>query len=372
MKVLLLSDINTSHTLKWIAALQNENILVEVFSLAKPNPSIQESIKGLPVFFETFDDSYFTQSETYLKKFFYLKSFFRLKKLIKTIKPDILHAHYASSYGVLGALVGYHPFIVSVWGSDVFDFPKKSFIHKVIMKYVFKKADKILSTSNIMARETKLYTRKEIAVTPFGVDTEKFQPLMSEVLFCGKPIVIGTVKSLEKKYGIQFLLKSFSILKLKHPELLLKLLIVGGGSEEKQLKDLSVKLKIENDTLFTGKINYEEVNHYHQQLSIAVFPSINDSESFGVAALEASSCAVPVVASKIGGLPEVVQDKVTGILVPPKDEIALAEAIEKLVMDSNLRSTMGKAGRLFVSQNYELQAMVAIMISHYRQILKIL
>lgn len=113
------------------------------------------------------------------------------------------------------------------------------------------------------------------------------------------------------------------------------------------------------------------MNEYHSLLSIAVFPSINDSESFGVSVLEASACEVPIVASRIGGLPEVVQDGITGILVPPKDEAALAEAIEKLVLNAELRSKLGKAGRRFVQQNYELTSSVAKMTKQYREILGI-
>jgi len=368
MKVLILADINSPHTLKWITTLREKNIEVEVFSLANPKEPLKEYMQGIPVYSESFSDNYFNRDETYLKKLLYIKSLFRLRKLVKKIKPDILHAHYASSYGLLGALVNFHPFVVSVWGSDVFDFPRKSAIHKLIMKYVFRKADKILSTSNIMAKETNLYTQKEIAVTPFGVDTEKFQPGITNNVFLGKSIVIGTVKALEKKYGMKYLLKSFSIIKLKHPELIIELLIVGGGTEEKQLKELAKQLGIESDTTFTGKISPTEVNKYHSQLSIAVFPSIYDSESFGVAVLEASACQVPVIASRIGGLTEVVQDGITGILVPPRDEVALAEAIEKLVLDKSLRKRMGQAGRIFVKQKYELIACVNLMVKVYKDV----
>jgi len=368
MKILILSDVNSSHTLKWVSEL-NKEMEIELFTLSTPNPTIYRTIKDVPVFTESFSDKYFSKDETYLKKIFYLKSYLRIKNIIKKSNPDILHAHYASSYGLLGALTGFHPFIVSVWGSDVFDFPRKSFLHKAVMKYVFRKADKILSTSNVMVKETNLYTTKKVELTPFGVDTGKFQPDASIKLLSEKPIVIGTIKTLEKKYGIQYLLKSFSILKHKHPTLPLKLLIVGGGTEEKYLKNLAVKLKIEDDTIFTGKIHPNEVNRYHAQLAIAVFPSIYASESFGVAVLESSATGVPVIASKIGGLSEVVKDGITGILVPPKDEVALAEAIEKLVMDEHLRRTMGNAGRMFVMQNYELESTVEIMKEQYFKIL---
>lgn len=370
MKTLVLSDVNASHTLKWVSELKKDMNL-ELFTLSTPKQSLCRTIKDVPIFAESFSDKYFVKDETYLKKIFYLKSYFKIKRLIRKSKPDILHAHYASSYGLLGALTGFHPFIVSVWGSDVFDFPRKSFLHKVVLKYVFRKADKILSTSYVMAKEIKLYSNKEIAVTPFGVDTGKFQPTSYQKIFSDESIVIGTIKTLEKKYGIEYLLKSFSIVKYRHPVLPLKLLIVGGGTEEQNLKDLAVKLRIENDTFFAGKIHPDEVNQFHSQLAIAVFPSIYESESFGVAVLESSASGVPVIASNVGGLPEVVKDGITGILVPRADEVALAEAIEKLILNEDLRRKMGRAGREYVIQNYELKSTVEIMKEQYCKILNL-
>ena len=371
MKILLLADSNSSHTIKWATSLAEKDFEIIIFSFTENVTDIYKKYKSIIIESAGIPRIKQFNTELHFSKVIYFSAIPAVKRIIKKYKPDILHAHYASSYGLLGAITSFHPFIVSVWGSDVFDFPKKSFLHKVIMKYIFRKADKILSTSNIMATETNLYTQKKIEVTPFGVDTEKFQPRKSINLFRNEAIVIGTVKTLEKKYGILFLLKSFANVKSKHPELPLKLLIVGGGTEEKQLKALAVRLKISGETIFTGKINHDEVNKYHSQFSIAVFPSINDSESFGVSVLEASACEVPVVASKIGGVPEVVQDGITGILVSPKDEMVLAEAIEKLVLNADLRSKMGKAGRKFVQQNYELKSSVAKMTIQYREILGI-
>ena len=96
--------------------------------------------------------------------------------ILKTFKPQLLHANYATSYGLLGAMTGFHPFVLSVWGSDVFTFPKKSFAHKMLFKYNLNKADKILSTSRFMSQEISKYTSKKIEITPFGVDLEKFYP----------------------------------------------------------------------------------------------------------------------------------------------------------------------------------------------------
>jgi len=104
------------------------------------------------------------------------------------------------------------------------------------------------------------------------------------------------------------------------------------------------------NTVFTGKVNYGEVPKYHNMLTISVFPSIFESESFGVSILEASACEKPVVVSNVGGLPEVVDDQKTGFIVPPKDPEKLAEAIEKLILNESLRLQIGKAGRIMVKE----------------------
>ena len=119
---------------------------------------------------------------------------------------DILHAHYASSYGLLGALANFHPFILSIWGADIFSFPKKSFLHRYIFNFNLRVADKILSTSQIMAKEIKKYTNKEIIVTPFGIDINTFKPGNKVDKIKGEfDFIIGTIKGLEEIYGIEYL-----------------------------------------------------------------------------------------------------------------------------------------------------------------------
>ena len=177
--------------------------------------------------------------------------------------------------------------------------------------------------------------------------------------------VIGTVKTLERKYGIEYLIKAFKILSDKYPELPLKLLIVGGGSLETELKNLAKELGIWNKTIFTGKVPFEEVPVYHNMLSVSVSVSVSESESFGVAVVEAMACGKPVVVSNVGGLPEVVEDGKTGFVVPPKNPEKTAEAIERLVLDKDLRKNMGQAARDRVINLYNWDNCVDRMIKIY-------
>jgi len=364
MKLLLLSDPNSVHTIKWAKSLADNGVDIIIFGLGDFTVNDYKKYPNIKVI--TLNESVI-RNEGALSKLKYLKALPMINSIIKEFKPDIFHAHYASSYGLLGALSGFSPFVLSVWGNDVFSFPNKSFLHKRILQYNLKKADKILSTSHVMAKETKLYTDKNIEVTPFGINMEQFKPMEVKSLFGKDDIVIGTVKTLEEKYGIEYLIKAFKILSDKYQNLPLKLLIVGGGSLDKELKQLSKDLNIEDKTIFTGKVPFRDVPKYHNMLSVSVSVSVANSESFGVAIIEASSCAKPVIVANVGGLPEVVEDGITGFVVPPRDEKETATAIEKLILDKELRIKIGNSGRDRVRELYNWDDNVKQMMNIYKE-----
>ncbi|MDQ1244500.1 MAG: L-malate glycosyltransferase [Campylobacterota bacterium] len=366
MKLLLLSDPNSPHTIKWAKSLAKNHIEIVIFGFGDLHVSDYDGVANIKI--KTLNQS-ITRMEGSFAKLKYLKALPTIKKIINDFQPDIVHAHYASSYGLLGALSGFHPFVLSVWGSDVFSFPHKSFLHKAMLKFNLEKADKILSTSNVMAKETKLYTNKNVVVTPFGIDMEQFKPIEAKSLFAKEDIVVGTVKTLEDKYGIEYLIKAFKILSDKYPNLPLKLLIVGGGSLENSLKNLIKELSLEEKTIFTGKVPFVDVPKYHNMLSVSVSVSVSESESFGVAVIEASACEKPVIVSNVGGLPEVVENRVSGFVVPPRDPQKTADAIEKLVLDKNLQEEIGKNGRDRVKKLYNWEDNVRQMIKIYEELM---
>lgn len=363
MKLLLLADPNSVHTIKWACSLVMHDIEIKILGLGALNVDSYNAIDNISI--ETMGLG-ITRNEGAFKKISYLKALPAVKKTIRSFKPDILHAHFASSYGILGALSGFTPFILSVWGSDVFSFPNKSAIHKSILKFNLKKADKVLSTSKVMAIETNKYTDKEIEVTPFGIDLDQFRKKEVDRLFSKDDIIIGTVKTLSERYGIDYLIRAFKIVKDRNPALRLKLLLVGGGNLEQELKELSHELNIQDDTIFTGSVTYSDIAHYHNQLDISVF--LSNSESFGVAVIEASACEKPVVVSNVGGLPEVVEDKVSGLIVSPQDPEAAAEAIETLVKNEEMRLKIGQAGRLRVEKNFNWKDNVQQMVKIYMNV----
>jgi glycosyltransferase involved in cell wall biosynthesis len=367
MKIFLLANANSIHTQRWAIGLAEKGLDIFLFSISQlEDKNLYKKIPNIELYEYGFLDNHTKYDGFGLSKIKYLNVLKSLKHKIKNFNPDILHAHYISGYGTLGMLSGFHPLVLSVWGSDIYDFPHKSFIHKKLIEYNLKKADKILSTSHIMKKEIQKYSDKEIEVTPFGIDLEVFKPMKVDSIFSKKDIIIGTIKTLEKEYGIEYLIRAFKLVIDNYPDLPLKLLIVGDGSLREKLYKLTEDLGIIEKAHFAGNVSHINIPKYHNMLSIAIFPSNN--ESFGVAVIEASATGKAVIVSNVGGLPEVVEKDVTGLIVAPKNEVQIAGAIEKLLFNKTLRFKMGKAGRERVKQLYHWDENLNQMITIYTKL----
>ena len=354
-RILFLASGYSIHTVRWVNAIVDRGFETHLLSLHPVRGGLDSRVHMHRVPFPP-NWGYFANCPW-------------VRAIVERIKPHLIHAHYASGYGTVAALAGFHPTLLSVWGSDVYDFPQQSRLRTKLLEFNLARADKILSTSHVMAKETSKYTDKPIDVTPFGVDLERFRPQRLQSMFDPEDIVVGTVKALHENYGIEYLIRAFRLLKDRHPGLPLKLLIVGEGPQEADLKMLSKDLGLSKDTLFAGHVLHTDVPEYLNVFSVFVAVSILDRESFGVAVIEASACGKPVVVSDTGGLPEVVEDSVTGFLVPPSSPHETADAIEKLVLNESLRVRMGKAGRERIRRLYDWDANVDHMVNIYRSVL---
>ena len=361
MKIIFLGEAGSIHTIRWVNSLSEKGIEVILVSLKGNFDNVEKISKKVKVIYLPFGT-----------KLGYYLNVFALKKIISKEKPDLINAHYASGYGTLGRLSGFNKKLLNVWGSDVYDFPNESKLKKRIIEKNLKNYTAIASTSYCMAEETKKYLEnksKEIFITPFGVDTEKFKNLNIEKK--ENEITMGIVKTLTEKYGIEYLIKAIkeleNILDIENYKKI-RLLIYGKGELKNKLEDLTKELQIEDKVIFKGYISNEDVPKALNEMDIFVVPSILDSESFGVAAVEAMACEIPVIASSVGGLKEVIVDKETGYLVPKKDHKEIAKYLKKLILDKNLRTSLGKNGRKRVLENYDWNSNVDYMIKIYREI----
>jgi L-malate glycosyltransferase len=361
MKVFMLGDGGSPHVQKWVQGLCPEGIEIGLFSLHGFEEKHYKGLSG----FTILNNPPSRAARSVLSKLSYLKHARAIRSQLEAFQPDVMHAHYATSYGLLATKTHFKPLIISAWGSDVYDFPKTSLLHKRLLKNVLAKADLICSTSHCMLEETRKYTGKKIEVVPFGVNTALFKPA-DNVIAEKDEIVIGTIKSLEKKYGIDLLIKAFAEARALNPKKNLKLLIVGDGSKKAEYKKLCGTLGISDQVTFTGRIDHKDVAKYHQQIDIFVSLSVLDSESFGVSLVEAMSCGKPVVASSVAGFSEVLGNDGCGILVPKSSYKEAAAAITEFIRKPAFAKKCGAKARERVLQLYDWNKNLEQMISIYK------
>ena len=365
LKILLLSDTYSEHTEKWALGLASQGLEVGLFSFNKSSYPWYENTKNITLLYEAENK---LDADNTLNKLLYFKYVKLLKKAIKQFNPDVLHAHYATSYGLIGSLSGFHPFVISAWGTDVMKFPQKNLINKYILKYNLKKADVICATSNTIKEYLMPVTNKNVSIIPFGVDTSVFYNKNVNSLFEKKSFVIGCIKALESLYNIDVLIKSFSALKLKHKEKSIKLIIIGVGSHENNLKQLVEKLKLTDDVIFTGRISFSEVSNYFNMID--VLANLSDYESFGVSVIEAMACEKPVIATNTGGLKEIIENDSFGSLVEIGNVEQTTNEIEKYLLNSDLKQKIGIAARNKILKKYNWKDNVKQMIDIYSDLIK--
>lgn len=363
MKVAILSGASSIHTIRWANGLQAAGHEVHVISQHEPCDSLNEGIT-LHQFPSRGIFGYFTMVPS-------------VRKLLNEIKPDVVNAHYASGYATTARLVGHRPWLLSVWGSDVYDFPYQSPFHHWLVRKNILAADAVASTSHCMAKQTRAIAPQvgEIAITPFGVDMSAYQTFSPTAQVQAGCWVIGTVKSMAEKYGIDTLINAFALLYRKlllvdaREAEKLKLRLVGDGPQLSELKQLTVKLGVADRVEFTGRVPHTHVAKELAGLDIYVALSRLDSESFGVAIIEAGAAGRPVVVSDAGGLPEVTVHGVTGLVVPRENPQAAADAIEILLRDASLRQKMGFAAQKHVAEHYCWDECVQKMLEVYRKVI---
>jgi len=357
MRVLLLGAASSIHLQRWANALAAAGLQVHCVSMHEPlaagwHASVQ------------------MHSLSVASPAGYLLNAPAVRGLMRRLRADLLHAHYASGYGLLGTVSGCRPRLVSVWGSDVFEFPERSRVHRALLRWVLASADAVACTSQALLERSRslVGNAQRLVLTPFGIDLTAFTtgPARTDEQQT-RGLTIGSTKGSEPVYGADLLLRAFArLVQGSAPTLRLRIAGAGDPTQQAALQTLAQSLGVHAQTDFIGVLAHADVPAELRRLDVFVAPS--REESFGVAVLEASACGVAVVASRVGGLPEVVVDGHTGLLVPPDDVSALTNAIARLLDDPALRKRMAAAGPDWVASRYAWPACVQTMLGVYRSL----
>lgn len=234
---------------------------------------------------------------------------------------------------------------------------KENIYDKTLGYFTARMADKVFSVSkNDIPIIQRKFGIKEVEWIPNAVDVNKFVSANDKP----NPPVVTYVGKLEKWKGIDTLIKSFKIINQQVKNV--KFLVAGTGSLEGALRE--VKLPIE----LMGPVSYEEMSAIYQKSSVVILPSY--MEGFPFTCVEALSCEVPVVATNVGDVKEIIVDKETGFLAEPGDFKEIASWTVEILKDEKLRQKLGQNGRAHVNRNFSYDTMMPKIMAEYEKCLK--
>lgn len=332
MKLCFLAGADSIHSKKWIEYFDKRGHETHWITLV---PNIFKDIKNIKLYLINRFPG---------KLLNILLNAIPVRRLIKKINPDILHAHYAGINGVLAALSGFHPFVLTVWGSDVL-IAGKSKIKKSLVKFALNKADLITCDAEHMKEAMiKLgIASSKIKIIRFGIDTKKFSPGKKN----NNSSTVISLRSLVPIYDLETLIKAVPLVLKEFPEA--KFIIIGEGSEEKKLKEMAENLGILENIKFIGSIPNDKIPQYLREADVYVSTALSDA---GIAAstAEAMACGLAIVITDSGENKKWVKDGENGFIIPVKSPEILAEKINYLLKNKEIRRKFGEINRKIIEE----------------------
>jgi len=302
-----------------------------------------------------------------------LRTVWPLSRLLRSLDPDIVHCNgidqYAGSYAIMAARLVRVPVVVGTVHTSG-PHPQRTWPARVFGWVVDHCLDAAILVSDY-CREPVLRDRHfrpaQLTVIRNGIALPTAGHFVREShgpsdISGGAPVVIGSAGALIARKSFGTLLRASELLAAKHD---IHVIIYGEGPERGRLESLSQQCGLSDRVELPGW--RDDIYSALEALDIFVLPSLN--ESAGLVLLEAMACGLPVVATRVGGIPEYVAEGETGLLVPPRDPQALAAAIESLIVDPARREALGRAGRRRVEERFTAERMVAQTVQLYRRLL---
>ena len=280
---------------------------------------------------------------------------------------DVIHVNWPFPHAIWGYLVWkmYRvPMVLTFHGAELL-LSKKFFFVPPFIRHAAKHAKGLICNSSYTAKELQKYTDRPISIIPFGCtvvpkhSAKDSKKAVKDILFAGRLIA---------RKGVSTLLRAVQSIDRQVP---ICLHIVGTGNMEEEWKRLAGELDKENRIIFHGLVSNELLEHLYSKADVFVLPAIvddrGDTEGLGVVLVEALSFGTPVVASNVGGIPDVIIHNKTGLLVPQKDVNALSAAVVSVLRDESLAQKLTKEGLAHAESYFDWRRITALLDESYRK-----
>jgi len=285
-----------------------------------------------------------------------------LARYVKRLKIDHIHSHFANeptSYAMWTSMLTGIPYTFTTHGHDIFCEPPGNYAEKL------QRSKFMITISNFnreyLIKELQLDGEK-IVVNRCGVNVSNFTPKERENIRPNRPMIL-TIARLHPIKALECLIETYRILKASG--VVFKGIIIGEGKERKNLENLIRKYSLTENVKLIGAKTQLEIVSYLKKSAIFVLPS--RSEGLPIVIMEALASGIPVIASNIAGIPEIVHNDKSGYLVPVGDSHKLAEKIKELLLDEEKRTKFGQYGRRLVEKDFSLKKQVCRLIDLWQR-----
>ena len=311
-----------------------------------------------------------------------ISGFFKCIKICRKFKPDVIHAHwpFPHAYIALGAAKLFRiPLVLNFHGAELLLIRKKKWV-RPFLKFAISQAQAVFANSSFTASKIKALRNVDVEWSPYGTTLETGTGNAEPHPVQGKFKILFVGRHIERK-GICYLIEAAKYL----PRDQFEIRIVGVGDLTEQLKMQADALchperseteskDLPAEIIFTGKLSPEALANEYKTANVFTLPAIVDSkgdtEGLGVVLIEAMELGLPIVASNVGGIPDVVIDGVSGILVPEKDPEALANAYKRLASNPELISQLLAGAQKRINECFTWDGIIERQIAVYNKVLK--
>ena len=302
----------------------------------------------------------------------------RINQIIRDVKPDLIHAHFVTKFGFHLLFVGNYPKILTAWGDDILIIPRSSKILHAFTSHALKAADMIYAVShdiqNHIISDFRI-SEKKVRYLPFGVDTKAFSPDFQQHPAQKETITVFSNRRFFPVYDVGTLIEGFAqaYSKNNHLRLVLKM----DGPDEEKFRNLVQTRGLNGVVVFKKKTSYSnnaysDIPRDYRDTDIYITTSLSDGTP--VSLLEAMSSGIPCIATRVGGIPEWIDDEKNGLLISPGSPEEVARALLRLSSDPELCKKLGSAARDTIIQRGEWNTLMAqaekdylALIETYRQ-----
>lgn len=285
--------------------------------------------------------------------------FLQIRKLVRALKPDVVHAHNAWGPGWYGASAGHHPFVIHVYGGDLLSeqFNGRPAIARAFTSWSFRAADRIVVTGRHMIDAAAQFgvPRERVMLLPRGVDLERYRPgldttdLRRRLGLSDTDLVVLSPRYQvdEPLYNLDTVIDAFATIRKRYPKAVcVQLYEVGRESGRARLERLAAERGIADAYRLVPAVENAAMPLFYNLADVVV--SVPSSDGFPVSVLEASACAAAVIVSDLPYCKEWFQCGANGVVVPVRDPQRLADAVTALIADPDRRRRLGAAARRLV------------------------